>query len=92
MVNYENHKEENKNDEKEDLKIEIFNCCRENLISLLKYFVEQKGANLKRKNQFLILASRNGHKDIVSFLLKKITLISIKQIMNMERLLLCGHL
>jgi hypothetical protein len=50
---------------------EIENCCRENLISLLKYFIEDQGANLETKNEFLIIASDNGHKDIVGFLLEK---------------------
>ena len=36
MENYDNQKDENKNDEKEDFNQEIENCCRENLISLLK--------------------------------------------------------
>jgi ankyrin repeat protein len=52
-----------------DFKQEIENCCRENLISLLSYFIEQKQANLKPKNEFLILASANGHKVIVQILL-----------------------
>jgi ankyrin repeat protein len=71
MVNYENHKEKNKNDEKEDFNQEIGNCCRENLQSLLKYFIEDQGAQLETENEFLIEATRNGHKDIVAFLLKK---------------------
>jgi ankyrin repeat protein len=50
---------------------EIENCCRENLLSLLKYLIEEKGANLKTKNEFLIEKSRNGHKEIVAFLLEK---------------------
>jgi predicted transcriptional regulator len=47
------HQEVSKN-EKEDFKREIENCCSENLLSLLKYFIEQKEANLKAKNEFLI--------------------------------------
>jgi len=42
---------------KEDFNREIENCCRENLFSLLKYFIQDKGANLKAKNEFLIIAS-----------------------------------
>jgi ankyrin repeat protein len=57
--------------EKEDFNEEIENFCRENLISLLKYFIQDEGANLKTKNEFLIIASRYGHKDIVAFLLEK---------------------
>jgi ankyrin repeat protein len=78
MVNDENFKnqrekqEENKNEVgKEDFNQEIENCCRENLLFLLKYFVENVGANLKTKNKFLIEASKNDHKDIVDFLLEK---------------------
>ena len=49
------HQVEN-NNEREDFQKEIENCCRENLLSLLKYFIEQKGANFKTKNEFLIEA------------------------------------
>jgi ankyrin repeat protein len=74
MGNYENKKEKQKeknNQEKEDFNQEIENCCRENLLYLLKYSIEDKGANLKTKNEFLIIASENGHKEIVAFLLEK---------------------
>jgi hypothetical protein len=67
----ENQKEENKNDEKEDFNQEIENCCHENLLSLLKYFIDDQGAQLETENDFLIWASWNGHKDIVAFLLEK---------------------
>jgi ankyrin repeat protein len=56
---------------KKDFKEEITNCCRENLISLLKYLIQQKGANLKIKNEFLTIASQNDHKEIVVYLLEK---------------------
>ena len=36
----------------------------------MKYFIQDQGANLKTKNEFLITASANGHKEIVAFLLK----------------------
>jgi ankyrin repeat protein len=67
------HKEVNKNDEKEkeDFKKEIENCCRENLIFLLKYFIEDRGAELKTENKFLIIASKHGHKEIVAYLIEK---------------------
>jgi ankyrin repeat protein len=72
MENVHSHKkqEENKYEENEDFNQEIGNCCVENLIHLLKYLVEDKGANLKTKNEFLIIATRNGHKDILAFLLE----------------------
>ncbi len=73
MENDDNQREKQKkikNDEREDFTQEIENCCRENLISLLKYFIDDNGANLKTKNEFLIIASHYGHKDIVTFLLK----------------------
>jgi ankyrin repeat protein len=73
MENHENQREEqevSKKDEKEDFNKEIENCCRENLISLLKYFIQDVGANLKTENEFLIIASENGHKEIVAFLLQ----------------------
>jgi ankyrin repeat protein len=54
-----------------DYKSEIENCCRENLIFLLKYFLEQKQVNLKSENEFLTLASREGHYEIVEFLIEK---------------------
>jgi ankyrin repeat protein len=56
--------------EKEDFKKEIENCCEENLISLLKYFIQDEGANLETENEFLVLATRNSHKEIVAFLLQ----------------------
>jgi ankyrin repeat protein len=59
-----------KYEEKEDFKTEIENFCRENLISLLKYLIEDQGANLKTENEFLIIASIYGHKAIVAFLLQ----------------------
>jgi ankyrin repeat protein len=65
------HQQVENNNEREDFQKEIENCCRENLLYLLKYFIEQKGANLKTKNEFLIEASRSGYKDIVAFLLEK---------------------
>jgi ankyrin repeat protein len=72
MENVHSHKkqEENKNEEKEDFNQEIGNCCEENLIHLLKYLVEDKGANLKTKNKFLIIATRNRNKDILALLLE----------------------
>jgi hypothetical protein len=75
MENDENQREQQeenkKEDGKEDFNQEIENCCRENLLSLLKYLVEDKGANLKTKNEFLFTASNYGHKEIVAFLLEK---------------------
>jgi hypothetical protein len=71
MENYEIQKEENKNDEKEDFNEEIENCCRENLVFLLKYFIEDQGAELETENEFLTVASKNDSKDIVAFLLEK---------------------
>jgi ankyrin repeat protein len=70
MENDENQGEHTKDTEKEDFNKEIENCCRENLLSLLKYFIQNEGANLKTKNEFLVIASKNGHKEIVAFLLK----------------------
>jgi hypothetical protein len=57
--------------EKEDFKTEIENCCRENLISLLEYFISENEENLKTENKFLILAAKNGNKDIVEYLIEK---------------------
>jgi ankyrin repeat protein len=72
MVNYENQQEQQKVENKnENFYIEIANCCRENLLCLLKYLIEDQGAQLDTKNEFLIEASRNGHKDILTFLLEK---------------------
>jgi 23S rRNA (uracil1939-C5)-methyltransferase len=55
MENLENQKEQphkkRKYDEKEDFKQEIESCCRENLLSLLKYFIQDKRANLETKNE-----------------------------------------
>jgi ankyrin repeat protein len=65
------YQKEQQKEAKEDLKQEIENCCRENLVFLLKYFIEDQGAKLNTKNEFLSVASQNGHKDIVAFLLEK---------------------
>jgi ankyrin repeat protein len=54
-----------------DFNKEIENCCRENLISLLKYFIEHKRANLTHENLLLIIASKYGNKDIVAYLIEK---------------------
>ena len=55
---------------KRDFNEEIANCCRENLLSLLKYFIEGKVANLNNKNQFVTIASEKGHQEIVQMLLQ----------------------
>jgi ankyrin repeat protein len=56
----------------ENFQKEMEICCRENLLFLLKYFIEQKGANLNSKNnQCLIIASENGHREIVVYLLEQ---------------------
>jgi ankyrin repeat protein/flavodoxin len=54
-----------------NFQIEMENCLRENLFSLLKYLIEVQGVNLKTKNEFLIMATRYSRKDIVAFLLEK---------------------
>jgi ankyrin repeat protein len=59
-----------KEDENDVFNEEIVNCCSENLISLLKYFIQDEGVNLKTKNKFLIIASENGHKEVVAFFLE----------------------
>jgi hypothetical protein len=71
IIGISEYQKEQQKEAKEDLKQEIENCCRENLVFLLKYFIEDQGAKLNTKNEFLILASQNGHKDIVAFLLEK---------------------
>jgi hypothetical protein len=71
IIGISEYQKEQQKEAKEDLKQEIENCCRENLVSLLKYFIEDQGAKLNTKNEFLIEASKNGHKDIVAFLLEK---------------------
>jgi hypothetical protein len=55
---------------KRDFNEEIANCCRENLLSLLKYFIEGKVANLNNKNEFVTIASEKGHQEIVQMLLQ----------------------
>ncbi len=45
------------NNEKNGFAKAIENCCRENLLSLLKYFIQHRGANLKVKNKFLLISS-----------------------------------
>jgi ankyrin repeat protein len=56
---------------KRDFKTELENCCKENLFYLLKYLLEKKKAKIKKNEQLLIIASDNGHKDIVELLLDK---------------------
>jgi ankyrin repeat protein len=72
MENSPNEKKqkESKNKKDKDFNREIENCCRENLISLLKYFFVQKGANLNNENIFLTIASEHGHKVIVGYLIE----------------------
>jgi len=54
-----------------DFQKEIRNCCQENLLALLKYFIQQRGASLNtQNNEFLITACECGHKDIVVCLLE----------------------
>ena len=65
-----NSSEKGKNNHNSHKK-EIENCCRENLPNILNYLIENKAANIKTKNQFLLLASKNGHKEIVNLLLEK---------------------
>jgi len=63
------HGDEN---ERNVYKHEIENCCRENLKFLLKYLIEQRRANFKiENNDYITMASREGHKDIVAFLIEK---------------------
>ena len=54
----------------EDYNKEIENCCKENLIFLLKYFLEIKEAHIKAENEFLIGASLNGHIEIIKILIE----------------------
>jgi ankyrin repeat protein len=61
-----------KENDRNDFKHEIENCCRENLKFLLKYLIEQRQANFKKENSdYITMASREGHKDIVAFLIEK---------------------
>ena len=54
-----------------DFNLEIENCCRENLMSLLEFFIEQKETSLTAKNAFLTIASEKGHQNVVAYLLAK---------------------
>jgi ankyrin repeat protein len=56
--------------EKGDFKVEIENCCGENLLFLLKYFFKQNRADLKTENEFLIIACKEKHMDIVAYLIE----------------------
>jgi ankyrin repeat protein len=58
-----------KNDPKKQ--VEIANCCRENLIFILKYFIQCDETILKTKNQILTIASHYGSEVIVNYLLEK---------------------
>jgi ankyrin repeat protein len=61
----------NPNDNR-DLNQEIENCCRENLLSLLKCYIEQsKGVTLATPNAFLLKAAMHGHTQIVSYLTRQ---------------------
>ena len=54
-----------------DFKQAIENCCRENLISLLRHLLEENKENLSAtKNEFLIIAAEYGNKDIVECLIE----------------------
>jgi ankyrin repeat protein len=68
----EKHQFVHEKSSKNDFKKEIENCCRENLIHLLKYFTQQNETFTKiENNQFLIIASGKGHKETVVYLLEK---------------------
>ena len=59
------------NEEKINLKEEIANFCNENLPNIIEYLIVTKNANLNKKNEFLLLASEQGHKEIVLLLIEK---------------------
>jgi ankyrin repeat protein len=60
-----------KNDKKFEDKKKFGNCCRENLVFVLKFFIQRNEAILRYKNRFLIIASDYGSKDIVEYLIEK---------------------
>ena len=51
----------------------VRNCCNGNLVYLLKYFIDEKGANLKtiQDDELFIRAAQEGHKEIVAYLIEK---------------------
>jgi ankyrin repeat protein len=49
----------------------ITNCCNENLPKILIYLIAIRNADIKSKNEFLVLSSENGHKEIVQLLIEK---------------------
>jgi ankyrin repeat protein len=64
-------KETNKN--QNDFKQEIKNCYNENLVYLLKYLIDGKGASLRtiQDNKFFIRAALKGRKELVAYLIEK---------------------
>ena len=49
---------------------EMKNCCTENLFYLLKYLLEEKEAIFDKNSDFILLASKNGHNEIVELLIR----------------------
>ncbi len=45
------------NANKNDFNKEIEICCQENLINLLRYFIQRNKTDLNAKNEFLVIAS-----------------------------------
>jgi ankyrin repeat protein len=71
MENDENQGKHTEANEREDFNKEIENCCEENLLSLLKYFIQDKEANLETLDFIrIVLTSKQGHKQIVEMLLQ----------------------
>jgi len=71
LTSHPHHEQQIKPTENEDFQREIENCCRENLISLLRYFSQEIKENVKKENKFLILAAKHGNADVAKFLVEK---------------------
>jgi ankyrin repeat protein len=71
MGDFKSLKQKDQESKRENYVTEIDNCCKENLINLLNYFLERKDANIKGKNEFLLCACIEGHREIVELLIEK---------------------
>ena len=58
-------------EKKRSLKEEIENCCKENLPNIIEYLIVTKNADLNKENEFLLMVSKGGHKEIAQLLIEK---------------------
>jgi hypothetical protein len=63
MEEEKDYSPQNKNEKDFNTEIEI--CCNENLINLLRYFIQRNKTNLNAKNEFLVVATTMARREEV---------------------------